>query len=730
MKNQFRIGLLFVFIFTSPTLIVAQNSLDITVKDSTTQESLVGVNIFAKGTRVGAITNLKGHAKLQNLPSGRLTLQISFIGYEKKLIPLTIAANQEASTVVVQLVPESEELEVVTVTATRSNSRIEDLPTKIEVLGLDDMQEENGIRPANISSLLGDIAGIQMQQTSASSGNMNARIQGLNGRYSQILKDGMPLYGGFSGSFSILQVPPLDLRQIEIIKGSASTLFGGDAIGGIINLVSKTPTEKPETNILLNQTTLNETDVNTYISRKYKKFGFTLFGGYVNQKASDVNSDGFSDVPKLQNFVLHPKLFVYLDKNATFSAGLNSVVEDRNGGDMQVVNGNFDLSHDYYVHHKSVRNTEEVNFEQKWDDGSNLQFKSSISALDRSIDNTNYYFRAAQTLYFSELSYCLKREKYDFVVGANFNGDKFNIGRTVGIDESYIYPSSNPIQNYNYHTFGLFAQNDWRISHKLLVESGLRYDNHSMRGGFLLPRLSIMYKFLPDFTMRLNGGLGYKTPLLFSYIDEETELNHIYTSQKDLKTETSQGVNFDINYHTVLWQTASLTLNQSFFYTELNHPVVFESSGILHNADKPVISQGLQTYIRLSIEEFELYLSYVFTHSEKTYDSVNPWFLATPKHNLAGTFTFEPNKKWRLGIESSLIGSQIIENSEETSPYYFLALMIERKFKHLSVVLNGENILDYRQKNFVVPPFSNPTFKTLWAPIDGRVINLSLNWKM
>jgi iron complex outermembrane receptor protein/outer membrane receptor for ferrienterochelin and colicins len=114
---------------------------------------------------------------------------------------------------------------------------------------------------------LGDVAGIQIQQTSATTGNAEMRVQGLPGEYTQILKDGMPLFGGYSGSFSILQIPPLDLKQIEIVKGASSTLYGGGAIAGMVNLISKRPKEGEfEKTILLNHSTLKENNINLYLS--------------------------------------------------------------------------------------------------------------------------------------------------------------------------------------------------------------------------------------------------------------------------------------------------------------------------------------------------------------------------------------------------------------------------------------------------------------------------------
>ena len=124
--------------------------------------------------------------------------------------------------------------EEVLVTATRTNLRIENLPTWVEVLGAEEMEEESSIRPASIASLFGDIAGAQIQPTSPTTGNLELRLQGLPGQYTQILRDGVPLYGGFAGSFGLLTVPPLDLKQVVLIKGSNTTLYGAGAIVGLV----------------------------------------------------------------------------------------------------------------------------------------------------------------------------------------------------------------------------------------------------------------------------------------------------------------------------------------------------------------------------------------------------------------------------------------------------------------------------------------------------------------
>ena len=268
MKNKI-ITLLLVAI---ATITNAQNVFTAKVLDSNNNEVLIGASVILEGTTNGVSTDINGLATLKNIPNGDQTILITFIGYDTKDLIVSFPIESKKEHIILLSISDTEIDEII-IEATRGNKTVANLPTRTEVL-TEEIDEAASMEASKISHLITHSTGIQVQTTAASSNGAVVRIQGLNGRYTQILKDGFPLYGGFSGSLDILQIPPLDLRQVEYVKGSASTLYGGGAISGLVNLLTK-KAEKDETLLHINLSHIGARDFNAFTSKRFGKWGFT-----------------------------------------------------------------------------------------------------------------------------------------------------------------------------------------------------------------------------------------------------------------------------------------------------------------------------------------------------------------------------------------------------------------------------------------------------------------------
>ena len=695
------------------------------IKDNDSGEPLVGATAVIEGTRTGASSDPNGLVTITNISSGKHVIIFSFIGYEthKETFEFPLASNQP----VIITLEGGEEMEEVIVSTTRSTRTIDDIPIRIEVLAAEELTEKAVMNSTNIAMLLRESSGIQMQQTSANSANQSIRIQGLDGRYTQILKDGFPLFGGFSSGLSIMQIPPLDLQQVEVIKGSASTLYGGGAIAGLINLVTKTPSEEhPELSLMLNQTSATGTTANGFYSQRFGKTGVTMYASTNRQEPYDPNEDNFSDIPQVRSITLNPKFFWYPNDDTRLWFGVNTTIEDRIGGDIFVIEGNPSAEHTFTEQNLSKRYSTQFSFDKTLQNDAKLSIRNSVGYFDREIIIPNYRFQGEQIASFSEATYAVNRDKSQWIVGANFFTDNFN--------ESPL--SNSTVRDYQNNTLGGFAQHTLEINPIVTLESGFRTDYNSNFGTFALPRASLLFKPTEKLTGRLGGGLGYKLPTIFTEEAEALTFQNILPiNVNSVEAESSVGVNFDLNYNTIFGDKLTFSVNQLFFYTQLSNALVLTPTNTgsynFENADGSIDSQGFETNIKLTYGDFKLFLQYALIDAQLNYDNINNQKPLTPKHNAGAVLVFEQHGKWRIGFETYYTGQQFLSDYTRKRDYWIVGLMALRQLEHFSLFLNFENFIDTRQsrfENIVQGPINNPTFAEIWAPTDGFVINGGFIW--
>ncbi len=383
---------------------------DIQIQVLSENEAVIGANIYLESDKKSAVTDAEGKAQFSNVSNGKQTIIISYLGFETLKKTIQIPAQ---SVFIFHLETTENELEEVVLQTSRTSRTVRKIPTRIEFINSEELEEKATMNPTNISMVLRESTGIQMQQTSLSSGNSNIKIQGLDGRYTQLLRDGFPLYSGFSSGLSIMQIPPLDLQQFEIIKGSSSTLYGGGAIAGLVNMVSKTPDEEPDLDIMLTQTHALGSTANVFYSKRNQKFGTTLYGSAHYQKAYDPEDDDFSNLPQTKSISFNPKFFYYPSEKTTFWLGVNGTYDDRIGGDMTKIKSQQNGIHQYTEDNVSKRLSSQAVYKTQLDSLSNFNIKNSISYFDRSLQVPDFNFSGKQINTFTEVSYERANAKTD-----------------------------------------------------------------------------------------------------------------------------------------------------------------------------------------------------------------------------------------------------------------------------------------------------------------------------
>jgi iron complex outermembrane receptor protein len=693
----------------------AQHNIKLRIQNKEDVAALYGASARIKTLNKTAIADSAGIVSFSNIAAGTYQVVVSFVGYEPVEISIVVPQSTDEVQLVLLEPLEEEAEEEVMVTATRNSRTISDLPTRVEIISGEELAEKANMKPGDIRMLLNESTGIQTQQTSATSYNSSIRIQGLDGRYTQVLRDGFPLYAGFSGGLSLMQLAPLDLKQIEVIKGATSTLYGAGAIAGLVNLVSKTPTEKRVLDFMANGTSAGGLDLSSFYSERFNKWGVTVAASRNTGKPYDPADIGLTAIPKFERTTIQPRIFWY-GKKTNIDVGFGYIQESRIGGSMAFIKNG---APGFFEKNNTKRITTQAQLTHTINERSKINVKNSYSRFDRGIEIPTHQFKGLQQSTFTEFTYHNNGQRMDWIVGANFLTDDF---KEEPLTDSVL-------RNYQNNTLGVFVQNTYTASPTFSVETGLRADHVTNFGTVLLPRISAMLKATPSLTFRLGGGLGYKTPTLFNEASEQAQFQQILPINSELTSnERSAGLNFDINYRTQLgeWE---LSINQLFFYTRLQNPLQLTGAGNRFqflNANGRVESKGMETNLKLGYSDFKLFVGYTYADVNSYFNDVKSWFPLTARHRLNNVLMYEKDEQLKIGLEAYYFSAQKLNDGSKGQSFWTFGLMGEKVWEHFSVFINFENFTDCRQTRFdtiFTGSVNSPTFRDIYAPVDGFVVN-------
>jgi outer membrane receptor for ferrienterochelin and colicins len=670
---------------------------------------LPGAQVSSGDVRV--TTGDDGHAALR-LGAGLRSVAVTAFGHSRETVRLSVRPAMD-TTIVVRLREHAVEGEAVVVQSTRTGRRIEDEPLRVEVLGREEIEEKMLMTPGDISMMLNETSGVRVQVTSPSLGGSSVRIQGLRGRYTRILADGLPLYGAQGGSLGMLQIPPMDLGQVEVIKGTASALYGGSALGGVVNLISRRPGDERE--LLLNATSRGGGDGVLWLAGELgEASGWSLLAGGHRQAMHDVSGDGWADLAGYRRALLRPRLHLDDGAGRSLFVTAGAMVEDREGGTLTGVPG---PAGGYREALDSRRADVGVVGRLLLGDDRLLSVRASAMAQrhDHAFGQAREQDRHGTA--FGELSLTGVDRGHTWVLGAALQQDRYT-GREV---RRFDYART---------TGSLFVQDELSPAAWLTLAASGRLDVQDEYGAVLSPRLSLLARPGEDWTARLSAGTGYVAPVPFTEETEAVGLSPL-RALEGLSLERARNASLDLGR-----ELGHLELNATLFASEVRSPLMVRERGgelEMFNADGPTRAWGTDLLARFHEEPFHLTATYTWTRSTEADPAGAGRREAplTPRHAAGMVAMWEEQGSGRVGLEFYYTGRQLLEDNpyrDRSRPYLIMGLLVERRMGPARIFLNGENLLDARQTRW--QPLLLPVRSAVgrwttdaWAPLEGRTFN-------
>jgi outer membrane receptor for ferrienterochelin and colicins len=666
-------------------------------------------------------TGAGGRAQLV-LPAGRRTLVVTMIGYVPKRVPVTVVADSVVALTIDVAMEDAMEMEEVTVTATRTERLAGETPLRVEVLDEMEVDENTLMAPSGITMLLNETPGLRVHHASPTLGTGSVRILGLSGQYTAMLADGLPLYGGAASALGPLDISPVDLSRVELIKGAASALYGGQALGGVINLVSKPPTGRSE--VLFNRRTMGVTDAATWLSRRFsQETGLSLLMSGTVQDAADPDDDGWGDQPRARRWGIRPRFSSGDAGGRSLFITVGYAYDDRQGGTLGSA-----LAPDGQPFREGLTG-------RRVDLGTTLRLPRTAAEhfamrLALSTNGRERRFgpgpieRDRISTGFAEVTRGVRTEHGVMVLGAAVQADAYHNALNSSFDHDWVTP-------------GLFITGDRDLG-SVTISASMRGDFHPASGLQVTQRLALLLRPAAGWSVRLGGGTGFAAPAAMTEEVEAVGLRAIQPGSLD--AERSVGLMLDLN-GSVLGAELLLTAYASSIDKAIQLVDLGDSarSGALRNAVGSTRIGGVEAAAIWRFPAGKFLLTYGYAQGTRT-DAETGVREVVPllnRHRVGADLMLERPGVYRVGIEAIYYGRQALDDDPYRSaskPYLYAMAIAMRQFGPLEVVANFENLLDVRQTNSQplvrpAPGVGGRWTTDVWAPLEGFMANVALRFR-
>lgn len=697
-----------------------------------TEESIPFATVMILGTNRGAVSNEEGQFEFRKLAAGKYTLRVQVMGYKTQEKTITVSA--EATSVVhFQMEEVSFTTDEVVVSANRNEVSRKAAPVVVNVMSAKLFETVNS---TDLAKSLNFQSGLRVENNCQNCGFPQVRINGLEGPYSQILINSRPIISALSGVYGLEQIPVNMIERVEVVRGGGSALFGANAVGGTINIITKDPINN-SFQVASTMSNMNGKSWEQYMGgnvslvAKDNSYGIALYETYRNRNPYDADGDGFSELGKLNMNTFGMRAYYRPNYFSRINVEYHTTNEFRRGGNK------FNLQPheaDITEQTKHIINSGGVSYDRYWGEKHKMSVYGSIQHTDR-----NSYYGAQK-----DMNAYGKTNDLTWVVGGMYVG---NMDRCLFAPATFtggVEYQSNSLHDVmtGYHRdmqqdvriAGGFVQNEWRLNRWTMLV-GARLDKHNLIDHPIFsPRVNFLYKPSDNLQARLTYSTGFRAPQAY---DEDLHVTAVggegvqIRLADGLREERSNSFSGSVDWSFPMGQWQSNILLEG-FYTDLHHVFVLEDIGEDQNGDKIKERRngsGAKVYgVNLDAKVAhgrEAQLQLGFTVQRSRYNRAEVWtsegeeeqttkrMPRTPDYYGYFTFTSAPLKNFDFSLSGTYTGKMIvphmagyIEKSrmEHTPQFMDLNLKLNYTFvlkDHIKMQVNGgvQNIFNSFQKD-------------------------------